>query len=105
MSTNGFISLLIAHEHFTYLPFPFPITTPIALIAPLWVDLQFITLGAIYSRVTYDPDTLNQVVRMLTDLNPALSDYQPELAVIVTWFKPRLHQATSDISGPTVIVS
>ena len=74
------------------------------MIAPLWVDFQFAVSGAIYSRVTYDPDTLNQVVEMITDLNPALSDYQPALAVIVTWFEPRLHHAT-DPSGPRVVVS
>ena len=86
------------------MPLPFPITTPVAMIAPLWVDVHFVASGAIYYRVSYEPDTLDQVVKIIADLNPALSDYQPALAVIVTWFDPRLHDETSDPSGPTVIV-
>ena len=75
------------------------------MIAPLWVDFQFVTSGTIYSRVIDDRDTLNQVVEVITELNPALSDYQPALAVIVTWFEPRLHSETSNPYGPTVVVS
>ena len=77
-------------------------------MAPLWVDIEFITSGAIYFRVTRAPDTLYRVVKMITDLNPALSDYRPTQAVIVTWFKPRLHPETSEILdafGPTIIVN
>ena len=105
MSSNGFISLQQENDRLTYEPFPFPITAPVAMIAPLWADLQFVTSGAVYYRVTYKPDTLDQVVEIITDLNPALSNYQPAQAMIVTWFEPRLHDETSDPSGPTVIVS
>ena len=97
------------NERLTYLPFPFPITTPVPMIAPLWVDFQFDTSGAVYSRVTYNPDTLNRVVKMITNLNPALSEYQPALAVIITWFEPRLHPLTSQTDsfpfGPNFVVS
>ena len=92
------------NDRLTYIPIPFPIVTPVPMIAPLWVDFQFVTSGATYYRVTYEPDTLNKVVEVITDLNPALSDYQPALAVIVTWFEPRLHDET-DQSGPRVVVS
>ena len=37
-------------------------------------------------------------------MNPALSDYQPTLAVVATWFEPRLHDETSSSSGPPVVV-
>ena len=72
------------------------------MIAPLWADLQVYASGAVYSRVSYDPGTLNQVVRMLTDLNPALSDYQPSLAVIATWFEPSIFY---DVGGPQQLAS
>ena len=106
MSSNGFISLGQPYtEHLTHIPRAFPINEPVPVIAPLWVDLELITSGAIYSRVTHNPDTLNQVVEMVTDLNPALSDYHPTQALIVTWFEPRLHAQTTGASGPSVIVN
>ena len=74
------------------------------MIAPLWADYDLRVTGAVYSRVTNDSDTLNQVVEMLADMNPALSDYQPTLAVVVTWFEPRLHGELSSPSGPPVAV-
>lgn len=68
------------------------------MIAPLWADLTFDISGTVYSRATNDPATLVQVVAVITALNPGLSDYQPTLAVIVTWFESRLHMDKTAIT-------
>lgn len=70
---------------------PFPHDFGIPMIAPLWADLTFVLSGSVYSKATDDPATLEQVVHIITDLNPGLSDYQPTLVVVVTWFEARLH--------------
>jgi hypothetical protein len=68
------------------------------LIAPLWSDFDFSTSGFIYYRQANDSETLNRVQRMITDVNPGLSAYQPTLAVVVTWFEARLRGSTSDFN-------
>ena len=72
--------------------------TFVPVIAPAWADWTFKDNGTIYYRVAQDQVTLNQVVGMITDVNPELSDYLPTLAVIVTWFEARLFidQSVSD---------
>ena len=71
----------------------------IPLVAALWADFSFTTEGVVYSRVTDDPSMLNQVVDMITDANPALSSYEPKLAVIVTWFlaEPRRDESNDSV--------
>ena len=66
------------------------------------MDFDFRVSGALYSRVTYDSDTLDRVVGMIAGLNPALSNYQPTLAVVITWFEPRLHITASTPTGPPI---
>ena len=83
-------------------PFPLPGPMPVPMIAPLWADLEVYSSGAVFSRVSSEPDTLNQVVKILTNLNPALSSYQPAQAVIVTWFEPSLYAGAD---GLPMIVS
>lgn len=58
-------------------------------MAPAWTDWTFLHTGSLYYRATEDRATLDQVVEMITDVNPGLGDYQPTLAVIVTWFEAR----------------
>ena len=60
------------------------------MIAPLWADLEVYSSGAVFLRVSSEPDIQNQVVKILADSNPALSSYKPAEAVIVTWFEPSL---------------
>ena len=67
------------------------------MIATLWAGFMFDMTGAVYSRVTNDPDTLSQVVSMMTDLNPKLSSYSPTMAVVVTWFRSQ-HQSNERVS-------
>ena len=54
---------------------------PMPLIAPLWTDFRSVT--TLY-RVTNDSDTLQLVRDMIVSRNPALSDYQPSVALVVT---------------------
>ena len=70
-----------------------------AVIAPAWTNWTFEDSGTIYYRVAQDQVTLDQVVGMITEVNPELSDYLPTLAVIVTWFEARLstNQSVSNL--------
>ena len=58
----------------------------VPVIAPIWMDLDFLNFGLLYYRVSQDSATLERVRDMIVQQNPAtLSAYQPTLAVIVTW--------------------
>ena len=103
VSWNGYISFQQAYNSFT--PSLFPLSVLIPILAPLWADFDFRVSGAVYSRVTDDSDTLDQVVGMIAGLNPALSDYQPTLAVVVTWFEPRPHTESNPNAPPLVVTT
>ena len=64
---------------------------PEAIIAPIWTDLDFRGSGVMFYRTSQDPKILGQIASSIADVNPALSDYHPTLAVIVTWFEARSH--------------
>lgn len=87
MSTNGLVSFEDAHD--TYTPCDLP-CTPVPVITPAWTDWTIEDTGSLFYRVTQEQATLDLVKEMITDVNPGLSDYQPTLAVIVTWFEARL---------------
>ena len=62
----------------------------VPVIAPIWIDLDFLNFGLLYYRVSQDSATLERVRDMIVQQNPAtLSAYQPTLAVIVTWSEAR----------------
>ena len=44
-----------------------------------------------FYRTSQDPVILSQIADAIADVNPALSDYQPTQAVVVTWFEARSH--------------
>jgi hypothetical protein len=68
----------------------FPRTTgPLPFIAPLWGSFDFFPPASVYYRQANDSETLNVIRRMITDVNPGLSDYWPTLAVIATWFQAK----------------
>ncbi len=48
--------------------------------------------GIVFHRVTEDTETLEEVKAMIVDED---SDYQPTLALIVTWFDITLHDGES----------
>ena len=73
------------------------VITPV--IAPVWADLDFRFEGLIYYRSSQDPDILDRVGGMITDVNPRLSDYTPTLAVVVTWFDAMLTREVSSIAN------
>ena len=87
VSTNGLLSFNRPLREI--LPCDLPCTR-VPIIAPAWADWTFEDSGTIYYRVAQDQVTLDQVVGMITDVNPELSDYLPTFAVIVTWFEARL---------------
>ena len=72
------------------------------MIAALWANFMFDMTGAVYYRVSNDPDTLNQVVSMITDLNPKLTGYSPTMAVIVTWFRSQ-EESNERVSSAYII--
>lgn len=62
----------------------------VPLLAVLWRDFHFVLSGSVYYRQANDSKTLEQVRSVIADVNPGLRDYQPTLAVIVTWFEARI---------------
>lgn len=92
ISTNGLLSFEGPFETFRVCTFP---CTVEPVIAPQWTDLDFRTSGFIYYRISQEPYILDQVTDMITDVNPGLSDYQPTLVVIVTWFQAALRSDQS----------
>lgn len=62
-------------------------TVSVPHIAPNWKIFSPKTGSdpMLYGRVSQDPVILEKVEGMVTDQNPELSDFEPSLAVIVTW--------------------
>ena len=62
------------------------------VIATLWTVSISEDEGkrTIYSRVAYDEATLNLVKGMATEGNADINDYQPSLAIVVTWLRNTL---------------
>ncbi len=87
MSTNGLLSFEAPFTEHRVCTLP---CTTVPIIAPIWVDLIFTRSGFIYYRTTQDSAVLNKVAEMIAGVNPGLSDYQPTLAIIVTWFEAPL---------------
>ena len=84
VSTNGFVSFEGVFDLADACPLP---CADVPLIAPIWINLNFETDGLLYYRVSQKAATLNQVVDRIAQVNPGLCDYQPTLALIVTWFE------------------
>ena len=63
------------------------------IIAPLWAEYSN---GTIFYRSTIESNVLKHEVEMITDINSNFTDYQPSLAVVVTWDSmeagPALHE-------------
>ena len=56
------------------------------IIAPFWTDLiPEASVGSIYYRTTNDKLILDRIVNITTGFNQNFSNYQPSLAIIVTW--------------------
>lgn len=57
------------------------------IIAPLWCDFHssFISGSKFYRSYTQDKEILGRVKEMIANASTRYSDYQPTLAVIVTW--------------------
>ncbi len=60
--------------------------------------------GIIFHRVTEDIETLEEVKEIIMNGNSDLDGYQPELALIVTWFNLTLQEGIS-VSIYKIIVS
>ena len=89
MSANGLLSFENPYENYALcgtLP-----CAPEALIAPIWIDLDFRASGVTYFRSSQDPVILSQIAKAIADVNPALNDYHPRQAIIFTWFEARSH--------------
>lgn len=85
MSFNGIISF---HNSFTSItPQNFSDLNRIVdpVIVPLWADFDMNSSGPINYRYTENATTLDRISNMMQGVNPNLGDYEPALAVIVTW--------------------
>ena len=96
-STNGVLSFGDVFVSFTATTLP-RTTMALPLMAVLWRDFDFSFSGSIYHRQANDTETLARVRSMIADVNPELSDYQPTLAVIVTWFEAKIRNDFSEFS-------
>ncbi len=54
------------------------------IITPLWTD-TYELYGIYFWRITYNDFELFHVKEILLDLNPDLMEFDPSVAVIVTW--------------------
>ena len=89
MSTNGLLSFRSPFgsprvENFTnsFTRFGDPI------VAPYWRDLEPEELrgrGNIFTRITNDADLLNETAALIESLNPGITGFRPQQAVIVTF--------------------
>ena len=91
ISTNGLLSFEGPFDTFRVCDFPCTIHP---VVAPDWNDFNFERGGIIYNRATQDPDILNRAAALIFAMNPALNDYEPTQAVIVTWLGAPLRRNT-----------
>ena len=102
MSTIGLISFRNPFNSFS----PGPFTQSFVqfddpIIAPLWGDFVNLEwLGSnVFSRVTNSQETLEMVATQLRTVNQDFTDYNPTLAVIVTWDRLRARR----LGTPSVV--
>lgn len=55
------------------------------IIAPLWATFTTESSGSIFYRATNNATVLNHIEEIISNANSNYSDYQPELAIVVTW--------------------
>ena len=90
-STNAVLDLSTLNQ----LPRESPPLVP--LIIPVWANFRPFIISY---RVTQDPDTLQQVVSMITSRNSDLSNYHPSLAVVVTVEDAQIDFTDVTVSDP-----
>ena len=76
----------------------------IPVVAPLWTTFIPQTSGSIFRRVTYDPVDLSWVKQMIVEQNANLTDYQPSVAVVVTWHNFVISHGELPVRAETHIV-
>jgi len=85
ISINGILTFRnTLSSFFSSYPDNFPSSFYLPAIAPLWAVAKS---GKIFCRQANDSATINRVAAMITDINPGLRDYQPQLVVIITWLE------------------
>ena len=57
----------------------------IPIVVPLWTTFIPQTQGILFRRITYEPSQLAWVKSTITHQNPDLQEYEPSVAVIITW--------------------
>ena len=57
----------------------------IPVMAPLWTTFVPQSFGSIFRRITYDPVELIWAKQIIVEGNAAFFDYQPLVAVVITW--------------------
>ena len=82
---NGLISFeydIISHQVQEFPRTNYPL---VPAVASLWTEYIEQNQGILFRRITYDPLELSWVREMIVSQNPDLSDYQPSVAIVVTW--------------------
>ena len=101
MSTNGLISFRNPFSSLSPEPFTQSFTQfDDPIIAPLWGNFYNFFGSNVFSRVTNSQETLEMVATQLRTVNQDFTDYNPTLAVIVTW--DRLYGFDSQLMSSVV---
>ena len=75
------------------------------LVTALWT--LFEEQGSVFYRLTDDPENLNWTRQLILSENPDLENYQPLLALIVTWHGfvlPTIYELVSDVLVPLTLL-
>ena len=86
VSSNGLISAQEPYTQFEPMVFSREFTEfTHSIIAPFWADFDSGRQGSIYYRATRDSVILQQIVDMISDIDPMYGNYTPSQAFIATW--------------------
>ncbi len=86
VSSNGLLSFRTPYLAFPPRPFDRDFSEfSDAIIAPLWAGFRTTRFGSIFYRFTDNDTVLERVAEVISSRNSNYSNYQPTLAIIVTW--------------------
>ena len=98
MNNNGLLSFGTSVSMYT--PRSFPLSDDHRLVAPYWADVDTRKSGTVWFRETNNAAILSRISReiMLDGVN-----FQPNIALIVTWDRVGYYSAHSDLVRASLI--
>lgn len=68
------------------------------MVAPYWKDLYPVSPGSVLYRITRDRSILDETAAIILGSNFMFSDFEPELAVLVTWDQVYVYGSETTVS-------